>query len=892
MEQMKMRRSKSVIVVGLVLLLNIIAAGPLFGETNGVVRETLKNGLRVVIIQNKLAPVVTTRLNYLVGADEDPAGFQGMAHAQEHMMFRGSPGLSAAQLSSIIAAMGGEFNANTQQTVTQYFLTVPKDALDVALHLEAIRMKGILDSEKLWGQERGAIEQEVAQDFSSPEYVFYTKLLTAMFAGTPYSHDALGTKESFDKMTGKMMRKFHAEWYAPNNAILVIAGDVDAGKTLKEVRRLFGPIKASKVPSRPAVQLEPLKASEIKIESDLPYKLAVLAYRLPGYDSPDYAAGEILADVLGSKRGNLYALVPDGKALSVDFNFNPLPRSAIGYVTAALPVGGDTTALLSDLRGIISDYAKKGFPADLVEAAKRLEIAGDEFQKNSVDGLAALWSQALAVEGRSSPDEDTRAISKVTVEDVNRVAREYLINNTAITGILEPGPSGKAVSAPRSREKESFAPKQTRHVALPAWAKKAVALPALPTSTVKPFVTDLPNGLRLIVQPESVSKTVSVYGRIRNNPDLQVPKGLEGTGGITDKLFAYGAATLDRLAFQKALDDIAAQESAGTSFSLQVLTEHLDRGVELLADNLLHPVFPEKAFEVVRQETSGELAGLLGSPSYLSQRALLSGLYPKDDPLLREATPETVARINIGEIKDYYKKVFRPDMTTIVVIGQVTPDQAKAVIEKYFGGWKAEGPKPKTDLPPVPLNKPSSSVVPDRSRVQDEVTLSETVGITRRDPDYYALQVGRSILSGAFYATRLYQDLREKTGLVYAVEAMVNAGKTRSTFSVFYACDPQNVAKARAIVVQNLVEMQKKPVSDMELRQAKTLLIRQIPLSEASMEGIAERLLYYSLEDLPLDEPIVAAKHYREMTASQLKTAFEKWVRPGDFVQVTLGPKP
>ena len=142
-----------------------------------MLRATLDNGLRVVIVRNTLAPVVTTIVNYLVGSNEAPEGFPGMAHAQEHMMFRGSPGLSANQLADIIAAMGGMFNADTQQTVTQYFLTAPAEDLDVALHIEAIRMRGVLDSEKLWEQERGAIEQEVAQDLSSPEYVFYTKLL-------------------------------------------------------------------------------------------------------------------------------------------------------------------------------------------------------------------------------------------------------------------------------------------------------------------------------------------------------------------------------------------------------------------------------------------------------------------------------------------------------------------------------------------------------------------------------------------------------------------------------------------------------------------------------------------------------------------------------------------
>ncbi len=150
-----------------------------------VLRATLKNGLRVVIVRNTLAPVVTTEINYLVGSNEAPDGFPGMAHAQEHMMFRGSQGLSAAQLSTIIASLGGEFNADTQQTVTQYFLTVPADNVDIALNIEAVRMRSVLDSDDLWKEERGAIEQEVAQDLSNPGYIFSTQLLQELYAGTP-----------------------------------------------------------------------------------------------------------------------------------------------------------------------------------------------------------------------------------------------------------------------------------------------------------------------------------------------------------------------------------------------------------------------------------------------------------------------------------------------------------------------------------------------------------------------------------------------------------------------------------------------------------------------------------------------------------------------------------
>jgi zinc protease len=857
-----------------------------------VLRTTLDNGLRVVIVHNSLAPVVTTVVNYLVGSNEAPPGFPGTAHAQEHMMFRGSPGLSANQLADITAAMGGMFDADTQQTVTQYFFAVPAGDLDAALHIEAIRMGGVLDSEKLWQEERGAIEQEVAQDLSSPEYIFYTKLLATMFRGTVYAHDALGTKSSFDQTTGALLKKFYDTWYAPNNAILVIVGDVKPQETLAEVKKLFDHIPARKLPPRNQVHLEPVKPESFELKTDLPVGLAVISFRTPGYENTDYAAVQVLADVLSSERGKLYALVPEGKALFAEFDLDALPKAGIGQAIAGFPKGADAEQLVKKVQAILTEVATKGIPADLVEAAKRRRVAEVEFQKNSVFGLAMAWSKALAVEGRQSPQENVRAIESVSVKEVNQVARKYLDLDHAVVAILRPGPTAKAISSKGFGGTESFVPKKTREVKLPEWAEKALRRLSIPASMVHPVVTTLPNGIKLIVQPEDVSNSVNVYGHIENNPDLQTGEGQEGVDQVLDQLFSYGTTSLDRLAFQKGLDSIAANVSAGTDFSLEVLADHFDRGLSLLADNELHPRLQEKDFTTVQQQVAATTAGRLQSPGYLVDRAVKMGLFPKGDPTQRQATAATVSSLTLQDVKDYYQKVFRPDLTTMVVIGRVTPEKAKAVIENYFGGWEAVGPKPDTLLPPVPSNKSSTTAVPDPSRVQDKVTLAETLGLTRSNPDYYALELGNHVLGGGFYATRLYQDLREKRGLVYYVSSSFHVGRTRAIYEVNYGCDPPNVSTARAIIHGDLKDMQSSLVPDEQLRQAKAMLLREIPLSESSIESIAEGLLSRVKLKLPLDEPILAAHRYVELTAEQVRAAFAKWVRPADLIQVTQGPSP
>jgi zinc protease len=858
-----------------------------------VTRATLENGMRVVIVRDALAPVVTVEENYLAGGNETPAGFPGMAHAQEHMAFRGCTDLTGDQISAIYAQLGGFNNADTQQNITQFFATVPASDLDIALRLDADCMRNIVDSQAEWAQEKGAIEQEVARDLSNPTYKFITRLNEDMFLGTPYSHDPLGTKESFDATTGDMLKDFYSRWYAPNNAILVIAGDVDPQAALAKVKEFYAPIPKKSLPARPEINLQPVKPESFTLDSNLPYYLAFLSFRMPGTDSPDYAAVQILGDVLSSQRGNLYALVPQGKALDTEFGTaEEYPKASVAYAAAALPAEANAAPVIDEMRKILADYAANGLPAELVEAAKRREIASAEFRQNSISGLANAWSEALASKGRNSPDDDVNEMRKVTVADVNRVAKGYLVDRNSITAQLKPVASGSAVSSSGFGGAEQGSPAPTKAVELPEWAKSRLVSLELPPAPVAPSDVTLPNGVRLIVKTLKVTPTITVLGDVRTNPDLETAKGQDGVDDVLGDMFSYGTKTLDRLTFQKALDDIAAQESAGFHFELSVLKQDFSRGVQLLADNELNPALPAEAFNNIKPQTAQFVAGQMRSPGYRAGRALDLALFPPSDPTLREATPQTVTALTLDDVKQYYAKAIRPDLTTIVVIGDVTPDEARTTIEKWFGTWKAEGAKPDVELPQVPPNKPSTVNVPDPSQVQIEVNMSETIPINRFDPDYYPLQLANHVLGGGFYATRLYHDLRQVNGLVYTVDVRLNAQKTRAIYTVTYGCDPQNVSKARDLIVRDLTDMQKENVSEAELQQAKALLLRQLPLAESSEDGLGGGMLARAQIGLGLDEPEKGAQKYFALTGDQVRLAFAKWIRPDDFVLVTRGPAP
>ncbi len=296
----------------------------------------------------------------------------------------------------------------------------------------------------------------------------------------------LAPKKLSSELPARRLKDFYRKWYAPNNAILVITGNVDPADTLAKVKQYYGGVARREIPARPAINLKPVTADSFVLPSNLPYLLTLLSFRFPGTDSPDYAAARILSDVISSQRGDLFALVPQGKALGTDFSLlETYPKASAAFALAALPAGADPASIIAEMKKIVKNYATNGVPEDLVVAAKKGEVASAEFSRNSITNLAALWSQALAAEGRQSPDENVAALKSVTVADVNRAAKKYLVDD-AIVGTLKPSPSGEPVESKGFGGSEKTTSTPTKPVALPDWAEASVKSLRVPAARLHP----------------------------------------------------------------------------------------------------------------------------------------------------------------------------------------------------------------------------------------------------------------------------------------------------------------------------------------------------------------------------------------------------------------------
>ncbi len=865
------------------------AAAGLSPAPASVLRARLANGLDVIVVRDPLAPVAATWMTYKVGSDDETV--TGTAHGLEHMMFRGSRGISDTQLADTMAVLGGNFNAYTESEATQFFFEVPARFLDAALTIEASRAAGLDLSPSAWRSEQGTLAQEIRRDDSSVTYRLYVRLLHRVLAGTPYANEGLGTVTSFaQQIDTARLRRFYRSWYRPNNAVLVIVGDVDPPAALANARRLFEAIPARPVPAHAPVALQPLRASTFYDRSDEPFALAMIGYRLPGLASPDYAAARIALDVLNSDRSRLAEQVRRGDALFNVVECYPFPAASLGFLGLGVPVGHSVERAVRGAQAALAGYARDGVPAALVEAAKQREIAQTAQSYGSISGVASAWSQALAVEGRT-PADDLGAIRAVRAADVTRVLRTAFDGSTASVGIARPS-RGAVYHVDAGKVRDETRAAFDHHDALPAFAREAVAHPSLQPAQ-RPSSFRLANGLRVVVDRLPYAHSVVVRGTVQYDEARSEPASRLGVASLVGNLLGHGTALHGESEFARRADAISADLTFGNRFGLDVQPAYFEPGLALLAEGLRYPAFSPRAFELARANAAGTVAQNAHAPDTVGQGALSDALYQAGDAERVRASAGGLRSLRLADARNWYRTAYRPQATTIVVAGDVDVARVRRAFERFFGGWApgsgagTVAARPKTD--PIPLNGARTIRVPDGSRQQAAVKMVQVLDVAAGTRRYAALQLANTLLTGGFYASQLYRDLSGERGLVYYVGSNVSAKRGRALLTIEYGCDANRVSEIQAIVARDLRAMAREPVSPARLRYAKALMLNALPVARESLELTAAQLLADAVDPSRPDE----ARDLRyavEASPAQVRDAVRAAIGPERFVTLVVQP--
>jgi zinc protease len=410
---------------------------------------TLDNGLQVVVIENRRAPVVTHMVWYKVGAADEPAGKSGIAHFLEHLMFKGTPTYPDGRFSEIVARNGGQENAFTSQDYTGYYQTVAADRLELMMTLEADRMTNLVLSDAIIEPERQVVlEERRARVENNPGAVLSEQVGAATWLNHPYRLPVIGWEHEIAALTRDQIIDFYRHWYAPNNAILVVAGDVDAGQVRALAERHYGPIPRGDVPQRLRPSEPPQHGAREVVHRDARVEQPGWSRR---YLAPSYSAGasehayplEVLSEILGGgTTSRLYrALVVDGDlaaSAGAWYTADDLDMGTFGVAYSPRP-GVDMAKATQALEAEIAKLLADGVTGDEVARARQRLIDGTVFARDSLDTAARVFGAALT-SGQTVADVEAwpQRIAAVTAEQVNAAARAILRPDSSTTGILLP----------------------------------------------------------------------------------------------------------------------------------------------------------------------------------------------------------------------------------------------------------------------------------------------------------------------------------------------------------------------------------------------------------------------------------------------------------------------
>ncbi|HEV3153465.1 MAG TPA: pitrilysin family protein [Candidatus Baltobacteraceae bacterium] len=864
-------------------------AAPGIGD-RGVYATKLSNGLQVIVVEDHAAPVVHTSVYYRFGSLYETPGKTGLAHALEHMMFRGTPEMSAGGLDDVVARLGAAMNGTTDYDYTNFLFDMPADRAPIALQIEADRMRHLSLHESDWNIERRAVLSELDGDESSPFFNLLSRVRAAAYPGLPAGRTPTGIRSDVADATVADLRTYYDEWYAPNNAALVVAGDVDHRTVFGLAQRYFGSIAARKLPAH--VTEHPKAATGKVVEGEFPFSFEVLdlAYAVPGDTEPGEPAVSTLASLIPNERGPFFqSLVETNVALSIDANADTQLRGGLMHVFIVLNPGHTGAEAQRIFQSTMDQVLQNGFDPDLVAAAKRETLAERMYSADSIGGYGDLVGYTYGIVGERDQDEDNR-LAALTPQTLLDAAKRYLAAPNVV-GHLTPNdrPSNSGSQKASAGAADDFSGRVASGPAvIPASIRAELRKPTTARSKLAPVEFTMPNGLRVIVQEKRDRPTVYISGAITSSAAF-VPDGKEGIARLASAMANFGSEKFDFTQLRKATDDIGASVSLGQTFEAHGLSRDFETLLGMLADGEAHPTFPERWLDLQRTQLANTISSEQSISGIMIDRAYLQRLLSPADPALRYASEDSVNSITRADLVAYTARYWRPDLTTIAIVGDITPERARAAVQSTFGTWANNGPKPSASEPALPAPHTAHAYVGTAAN-QVYMQLGQPA-VSRNSRDYDTFNVLTELLGGAgYFQSRLFQELREKRGLVYGVGSRLKTDADRGDFEIQLSAAPANVPAAIDLVREQLERLRTQPVSASELEQAKVRLVSQALLDEASAEGQLSEVQTLAEDGLDLNYYRTLTQRYADITPADVQRVAKEYLQPDRLIEVFSGP--
>lgn len=832
--------------------------------------RTLPNGLKVYAIRDTSTANVSVQVWYDVGSKDDPAGKSGFAHMFEHLMFKGTKNLVDEQMDRLTEDVGGYNNASTNSDYTNYFEVVPANHLERLLFAEADRMASLVVDEKVFASERDVVKEELRSRVLAQPYgkLFYVYFPNISYSVHPYARPGIGSIEDLDAATIDDIRAFHATYYRPDNAVLVVAGNFDPAQLDKWVDKYFAPIAKPNRPIPRVTVAEPPRTTAVRktvYEANTPLPAVLLSYQLPPDNHPDMAALAVLDGILsGGENSRLYRnLVYRDQLVAQADTFLDSRQSTGSYAMYAILAGGKSAEQGEQaLRREVAELRDKPVSAAELAEAKNEILTSALKSRETAEGKASTLAASIIVSrDPRAADQQLAAIARVTAADVQRVARQYLGDNqsAALTYLPEaPGAKGDSVGiADTVKVAALVAPKDiVIHTQASAETRVAVPAPGAPVSPTIPTASEskLANGMRLIVVekrdlPIVTATVVAPAGGTRD------PAGKAGTASLAAALLTKGTATRSAEQIAQQIESLGGSIGAGADWdaafaTVTVKADQVEPALTVLADVARNPAFAQEELDRARKQTvdgvsvqlkdPAALAGIAASRAVFGNRAygnLLSG------------TPTSLPRITRDDIASAYARAWSPDQSALVVVGDISAKDATQLAQKLFGDWKP-GNVTYIAAPVTAAPKPRVIVVDLPEAGQAGVVVARP-GIARNDKDFYAAQVANATL-GVGFTSRLNREIRIKRGLAYGAGSSVDARRAPGIVTASTQTKNPSAPEVVKLIAEEMTKLGAAPVPATELDSRKAVLIGGFGRRIERTDGIAGALADYVADGVPL----------------------------------------
>jgi len=889
-------------------------------------RFTLANGLRVIVHEDRKAPVVAVSVWYNVGSKDEPPGRTGFAHLFEHLMFNGSENAPGDYFEPLREIGATDYNGTTWFDRTNYFQTVPRAALERVLFLESDRMGhllGAINQETLTNQV-GVVQNEKRQGDNQPfGLVEYAQLAALFPEGHPYRHATIGSMADLDAAMLEDVRSWFRAKYGPNNAVLVLAGDISAAEARPLVEKYFGhiPRGADNRPAEAAVPTLPAPVTEV-MKDRVAYTRLYRNWAVPGLLEPESAALTVAAGVLGglsSSRLDNELVRQDQTAVRVSAENQAFHRVGIFEVQVDVKPGTDAEAVARRLDGIIAELIAKGPTADEVQRVVMTEVAARIRGLEQVGGFGgkatALAEGALYADDPEFYRKRLLALGRVTPADVQQVMRKWLTRPVYALTVI-PGERGPYEEAAASRASVSQQPQYREargpaSVAGTAAAADSATGAASGTARKTPLVGQIADLDFPDVERARLSNGIEVvYARRQTVPVTRVaaefnagvasdPPNAPGTQSLMLRLLPEGTTSRSSVQIAEEQERLGAQiQPVATrdrsALLLTALTPNLGLSLDLLADIIRNPAFAPTEVERLRAQQLAMIAEELTQPAGLAQRALPPLIYGPDHPYGRPPSGTgravSVKGLSREDLVHFHQAWIRPDTLTIFAVGDVPLSALVKELERRFGDWRAPAvPKGQKSFALEPPAARPRIVVVDRPQSPQSYIYAGQVLPVRGTDDTLDLRAANEVLGGNFLS-RINMDLRETKGWSYGARSSVDLLEDRSSLLLIAPVQADKTGPAvRALVTHVRDLVGGKGVTPAELQQVINANTRQLAGQFETSAAVLGALRSNALYRRPDDYWEKVADRYRAMTARQLDAAARATIDPGKIVWVVVG---